>query len=252
MTYFRDLSNPVYDRGVKFTNIIMCGWLNPRHNYNKGKSPIPYEIFKDLADRCWCAVSMGHHTCEFCGCDPESYFDGSIYLKVGNILWDLPRMVWHYIKDHDYLIPQELVDIIDNESYELIEREYGIWRNKDLPIEELYHFEYTFQVQLEYLPYLEAVAKWNPARFKNFSDFEDKIHMVWGSFNPGPVVEGNYYVQRLGERWRNGFYGISLYENRDLLPDEISLTKTCLEGENSMSMIEAGRKGFFSFASGYS
>jgi hypothetical protein len=158
-------------------------------------------------------MMMGHHICEFCSWRDANYGNGEIWLKVGNTLWTLPRMVWHYIKEHAYQIPQELVEIIENENYEIIIDEYKP--------------EEIIDLQIEYVPYMVAVAKWKSDRFKDLTEFDFKVKGVWHQSNCSLIED--HYVINLGEKWGYPMV-VNLYQDRHLMPDEIYLTKMCQEG----------------------
>lgn len=113
MAYYEDLSQQT--QVVKGRHIRAIGWLSPEHPYTKGKPP---EAFVDqLRKRIQCngihdrkmglIGMMGLHSCEFC----DAYTCGGEFgIPNGKQLFVAPKMILHYVEEHDYLPPQTFID----------------------------------------------------------------------------------------------------------------------------------------------
>jgi hypothetical protein len=121
MAYFEDLTVHTYSSDAE-PGALNVGWLSKDAYFETGKSP---EIFRAALDKlcsdnamnfCW-----GHHVCEFC---PEARFGDSFFIEMGNgevrvrdsggTWYVAPRLVGHYVAEHDYLPPQDFIDSVLN------------------------------------------------------------------------------------------------------------------------------------------
>jgi hypothetical protein len=105
--YFKDLQEVNGYGGVSFLKI---GWLDEGQPYNQGVAP---KEFVDKLKQIPLSVhTKGWHTCPFCG-NAKSY---SQYLirKDRYKSYDVPEMIIHYMDEHNYLPPQEFIDVVMN------------------------------------------------------------------------------------------------------------------------------------------
>jgi hypothetical protein len=99
------------------------GWL--QGDYPKGETdPKLVEILETYPTKNLC---RGFHRCEYCENEKIATGNGEIWTigKDGQV-YASPKMIIHYIKDHNYLPPQEYIDSVlngvdpnrDEEAYE--------------------------------------------------------------------------------------------------------------------------------------
>ena len=95
---------------------VAVGYLNIDEEYQKG--PVSQNFINKLRivwDSGGCAMSLGHHDCEFCinegnyetkaTCNSEK----TIIDNENHIQYKFPEMIFHYIEKHGYQPPEEFV-----------------------------------------------------------------------------------------------------------------------------------------------
>ncbi len=125
--YYEDLSSYEYFNGVTFPNIINIGWIDLEHGVNIG--PIPSNALEKLKDivaergkfRGIVNVMRGIHSCPKCGASGLYSEKNGKKTLLGNseiwVPWDgkiyvAPNLIIHYIKDHNYLPPEEFIQAL--------------------------------------------------------------------------------------------------------------------------------------------
>ena len=108
--YIKDLEPYNYDYkdyGVfENPNNLAIGWLDDP-NFPKGQTPPGFlEALKKIKS---VNRHKGSHTCPFCGDAEGSAIHG---IKQGKITYVYPSLLRHYIKEHNYLPPQEFIDVV--------------------------------------------------------------------------------------------------------------------------------------------
>jgi hypothetical protein len=126
MAYFADLTPYTYLQGVVEEGAFNIGWLDVHHPFPQGG--VSSEVLAKVFALCKSPAhhTRGFHTCPWClhgknvlGIPIER--DG-VRLTLGHaeirvicclgIQYACPDMVYHYIKDHSYLPPQEFIDCV--------------------------------------------------------------------------------------------------------------------------------------------
>jgi len=103
--YFEDLHIEEAHYGVKFVKVA---WLDKGKPYAKGKCPP--EFIEKLKKQNPKIRTKGWHDCPFCGNAKSS--NQFHFQKKGKTFYDVPQMIIHYIEEHDYMPPQELIDCV--------------------------------------------------------------------------------------------------------------------------------------------
>ena len=102
------------------------GWLEPGHEYTAGLSPGTFVQALEMAALAPVFVTRGFHMCQYCSASPENFGPtayetrdggqlqlGSACLKVTDRqqrVWLAPNLVLHYISEHNYLPPTDLLE----------------------------------------------------------------------------------------------------------------------------------------------
>jgi hypothetical protein len=124
MAYFADLSPYSYiHRKVEAANVLNVGWLDGQHEFPKGA--VPETLLAKLFTICRKPMNLtrGRHLCELCAtpasiCMAErdgiqiGVGSGEIRVKGLGVEYASPAMIYHYVKDHGYLPPQEFMDAL--------------------------------------------------------------------------------------------------------------------------------------------
>ena len=93
---------------------VAVGWLEPGFPYARGPVPPAFAArLREFARR-WGesiealdgSVSMGFHTCGFCG---KAHGSGTFGVPAGDTLYWCPELVAHYVEAHGYAPPTEFV-----------------------------------------------------------------------------------------------------------------------------------------------
>ena len=112
MTYLADLSKYTYSR-TQGPKILAFGWLDESQPFLKGSTnPLVTQYLEEvkLDD-----LFRGWHDCQFC---PKTNkirgnSNGTKFVRALNgYTYAAPAMVVHYIRDHNYWVPQEIQDEI--------------------------------------------------------------------------------------------------------------------------------------------
>ena len=106
--------------------LLAVGWLATGTEFEKGSVPLKLiEMLKELAFMPNLAT-LGIHPCDFCDNDPDfvalidekgwrhSLGSSVSYVADGKKAFVVPNLIYHYVKDHDYLPPQEFIDTLFN------------------------------------------------------------------------------------------------------------------------------------------
>lgn len=181
MTYIKDGSPFKVAKGKTIPNVIYYGWLGISFPFNRVKEKQDYQIFKKLADEIKHEMTRGFHTCEFCDWENSYYGNGEMWLRVENITYIFPRMIWHYIKSHNYGLPPQVYIPISFGEYEIL---------KEQAIRDLYNRDSSLIINV---PYLVIKAMWKKERYKDMSDFFDKNQRDW-QFNQASIQDDFYAV----------------------------------------------------------
>jgi hypothetical protein len=134
MSYFEDLTPYEYDLGPTTwkgqsspsNKVLNIGWLSRSNSFAKGS--VPDEGLEKLFELCKTCVNQmrGFHVCEFCESprafshfsaerDGERCWLGSAEIRVrgrSGTFYACPNLIYHYMKDHHYLPPQEFIDAV--------------------------------------------------------------------------------------------------------------------------------------------
>jgi hypothetical protein len=105
------------------------GWLDPRHSYATGSCQEQVVLALEDAARSPIDRTRGWHTCPFCqgasrhASTPYTTSTGEV-MELGDASleinvdsrrrWLAPNLVLHYIADHDYVPPGEVIALIMN------------------------------------------------------------------------------------------------------------------------------------------
>lgn len=121
MTYYPDLSEySYYEHDQPMVNV---GWLGRGHDFVKGdvdrQTLATILTLADLQQN----VMRGVHDCEFCDIEspqriPAPVEKGYVSLGMGEIrvesvkgvVYSAPSLIYHYIRDHRYLPPEEFLE----------------------------------------------------------------------------------------------------------------------------------------------
>jgi hypothetical protein len=181
MTYIKDGSPIKVAQGKIIPNVLYYGWLSRSVLFNNVKEKQDYKVFKELADSVKHEMTRGHHVCEFCGWEDYNYGNGEMWLSVENTTYVFPRMIWHYIKDHDYGLPPQIYIPISFGEYEILTEQ---------DIKDIHNYDSSLIVNV---PYLVCRAMWKKERYKNMADFFDENSWDW-QFRQASVQDNFYTV----------------------------------------------------------
>jgi hypothetical protein len=115
MTFFPDLGTETQVAGGDFVQAV--GWLYIEQPYPQGTVPPAFaDRLRQFAGR-WAEstqalglpMSLGFHTCEFCG---EARGYGNFGVPHGDVLFVAPEMIAHYVEAHRYAPPSEFIEAI--------------------------------------------------------------------------------------------------------------------------------------------
>jgi hypothetical protein len=122
--YFEDLTPYQYLSDATDKNSLNVGWLDRKYLFNKGE---PTEYFLDkLFKLCKSPVNQtcGFHQCPFCvsgkwGVEEvrngQTINLGSAEIRVtglNGIAYAAPDLIYHYVKQHHYLPPEEFIKAV--------------------------------------------------------------------------------------------------------------------------------------------
>lgn len=111
MTYFADLApySYSYDRRGQ----LSVGWLDESHPFPAGDvSPLFLDKLKTLCKEKIVRQTKGMHFCETC-----KKQSGSAEIEVigeNGVIYAAPTLIFHYVKDHHYLPPEEFIQAVLN------------------------------------------------------------------------------------------------------------------------------------------
>ena len=124
MAYHPDLSPYEIHWLPKTFTSLAVGWLDDAHVYATGA------VDQAVVDKLWafCLAPMqkfrGYHPCQFCAHPlfPIQARHGQMRLSLGSTilvvlgkhdsLYVIPDLIYHYIVEHNYLPPQEFLDVL--------------------------------------------------------------------------------------------------------------------------------------------
>lgn len=132
--YFEDLTSYEYVKiPEKSFNV---GWLDDKHEFTKGEPPLGFVEKLEQYKHHTAMLTKGFHMCQFCSDDvpKKSYSSNEIrVVSSEGKLYASPTMIIHYVKEHNYLPPQEFIDAVMNGPYPG-SPEYLTMRNANLII----------------------------------------------------------------------------------------------------------------------
>jgi hypothetical protein len=181
MTYHRDGSPFVMTQGLAYPNIVNYGWLTRYVPFATGDGS-GWEPFKELADTVRLWITRGHHECELCGWDNADHGNGEIWLRMGKQTVRFPRMIWHYIKEHRYVLPASVMSAI-------YEKQYITY--SDGEIDEELHVTGNTCIAVSHV---RCVAKWKEERYWNLMTFQNANGLNW-HFNSCFIRDGFYVAE---------------------------------------------------------
>jgi len=121
MMHYKDLSTYEYLTGAKNAGMVNIGWLEKGHSFPTGQ--VSMDIIHTIGELCTHPVhkTRGYHTCSLCK-NTESPIvvvfkdktfrlgSSEIHVKRNNgITYAAPDLIYHYIKDHHYLPPEDFL-----------------------------------------------------------------------------------------------------------------------------------------------
>src|SRR5262245_41800978 len=129
MSFFPDMGN--HSQVANGPHVRAIGWLHPDHTYTKGSVTVDFlsrlkefvERSGDSMEALYFGAAGGFHTCEFCG---HAHGTANFGVPSADLLFVAPEMVVHYIEQHAYSPPPELIAAVrlsplpDTEEYQLI------------------------------------------------------------------------------------------------------------------------------------
>jgi hypothetical protein len=123
--YFKDLSPYSYLGREPDTNTLTVGWLDSEHEFPKGS--VKEQILYRVLGLCFKPINQtrGFHQSSFLQPSPVGYsveyngkkmLLGSAEIRVpgkNGKFYAAPNLIYHYIKDCNYLPPQEFLDAVE-------------------------------------------------------------------------------------------------------------------------------------------
>jgi len=125
VAYFRDLTPYSYYHdccAAPEDRVLNVGWLSESVDFKKGR--LDGRLLEKLLRLCNRPVNQmrGLHACPFCGKFPiripfgdKEILLGSAEIRVPGgkgIVFAAPTLIYHYIRDHDYMPPDDFVNAI--------------------------------------------------------------------------------------------------------------------------------------------
>ena len=125
MAYYPDLSPYEYIKGKAKNNVLNVGWLDGKHAFRRGE--IDNFLLELILGFCKRAVNRtrGYHLCPLCNDPPFGFIvernkeriilgSGEIWIKgEDGKIYVAPDLIYHYIRDHGYLPPDEFLIAIE-------------------------------------------------------------------------------------------------------------------------------------------
>ena len=167
--------------GYAVNNVLNFGWLTKQIPYNNNKNQ-DWKIFKGYADENKTVIMMGHHVCELCGWDHSDYGNGENWIRTENEIIRVPRMLWHYIKEHNYCLPSNIIARFSSGQIVVLD-DVEICRCKQ-----------GDNCNLVRVPKIEFIAKWKESRYKSLIEFSRHTNFTWHQGNCS-VIDGFYIVR---------------------------------------------------------
>ena len=131
--YFEDLTSYSYIEIHNGLYIFNIGWLDAKHTFPTGV--VSENILNEILKLCLQSVirTRGFHDCDICpepassdpripmGAFPVMTEQGEFLLGLAEIriqgkegkIYAAPNLIYHYIKDHNYLPPKEFLDAVE-------------------------------------------------------------------------------------------------------------------------------------------
>jgi hypothetical protein len=124
--YYPDLTPYSYLNREPDPNLLMIGWLDAEHDFPKGKTS--ENVLQKVLALCFRPVNptRGIHPSPFLPRSPSGYSVeykgkrmglGSAEIRVqgkSEKFYAAPNLIYHYMKDCDYLPPQEFLDALES------------------------------------------------------------------------------------------------------------------------------------------
>ena len=123
--YYPDLTPYEYSKDNNTDKLLNIGWLDEEHSFPTGK--VEERILDQIKKLCIPAINVmrGFHQCQFCLDHPmgikiyvkgKEFYLGCAEIRVKGALgktYAAPNLIYHYIKDHNYLPPKEFLDAVE-------------------------------------------------------------------------------------------------------------------------------------------
>jgi hypothetical protein len=183
MSYQKDGSPFRIAAGKVIPNILYYGWLSEFAPYEKVIEKQDFQPFQRLADSVKHQMTRGYHHCEFCAWEDANYGNGEMWIRIEDMTYVFPRMIWHYMQRHDYGVPSEIYSSLKSGNYQVLTEEY---------IERIFSGTSVFIIDA---PYLRCQAMWKIDRYENMGDFFNQNNQEW-NFNRA-LIEDEYYVAEM-------------------------------------------------------
>lgn len=133
--FFNDLSDYSYYLKKPVSNVKNVGWLDTNHVFPVGKSSKRFllKLERIISSQGVTNVHVnqirGVHVCALSkSCQHVVVGNGKVGLGSsevwipsddGQYFFSAPSLIFHYIRDHDYLPPQEFIDAVEKMSLEI-------------------------------------------------------------------------------------------------------------------------------------
>ena len=137
-------------------------------------------------------MTRGHHTCELCNWENPIYGNGELWIKVDKTVYVLPRMVWHYVKEHLYKLPDEF------------QAELATGRFLVLTDDEIDRMLQDTTAKTISVPFLICRIMWKESRYGNLALCVSANSCLWGVSHA--TAKDGYYIATI-----------------DFLPDNIDI-----------------------------
>ncbi len=177
MTYYPDGTYVSTTGEVGHANkkIRYCGWLSAGKSFKIGPPAYKLETLSSIVQNHTLRLMMGVHTCELCG---KEEGNGEIWLQADGY-WVMPNMIFHYVKEHNYQLPECVEDALLKNTYSVLKNEEQIL---NIPYDEIA------------VPYLKYVAYWRESRYENFKKFFGNNVSIPAKLNDGMYVVDMPYL----------------------------------------------------------
>lgn len=148
-------------------------------SFFKGSNRTKPETMKTLADLSTDIMTLGYHECEFCKWSDSNYGNGEIWIKINNVFWTMPRMIWHYMDAHNYKMPEEVDLAIFNNSFSLVR------------IKSFEDFKLIVKNKIK-IGLLDVSTEWKEQKFSNMTTLRRTLWNAKWSGSEIWTINGNF------------------------------------------------------------